>query len=245
MIKRYLFCVLIFIICINGAYAQENWGGGTDDVPINIGFVFQYISSKYTPIKAENWRVPFIDPMTGLAVKPSLYSITSPPTSGFGLGFVSNLKLAENFDIRFCPGYVFSDHTLTYDYANPSDRVSKTVSYSILSFPIGIRVRSDRRRNFRAYFVTGIRYSWDLITESKVNDDISKPLVDKKVKNNRGILWYEAGIGLQFYFEFFKLSPEIKFSHSFNDVLRPESHPYSTPLEKLFVQDIQFSIYLE
>lgn len=245
MIKKGLFCILLFAIGAKGAYAQENWGGGTDDAPMNIGFVFRYISSKFTPIQTKNWREPFIDPTTGQTVKPALYSISSPASPGFGVGFVGNLRLNDNFDLRFCPGYAFSDHLLVYEYANPGDNVKKAVSYSSINLPLGIRIRSDRKRNFRAYFYSGARYSWDLISESKVNDDESKPLIDRKVKNNRGILWYEAAIGVQLYFEFFKLSPEIKFSRSFNSVLRDENHPFSTPLEKLYVQDIQFSIYLE
>ena len=114
-----------------------------------------------------------------------------------------------------------------------------------MNLPLGIRVKSDRKRNFRAYLIAGARYSIDLLSEDKINGDASKPLADRSVKNKKGILWYEAGIGFQLYFDYFKLSPEIKFSHTVNSTLRPEDHPYSTPIEKLFIQDIQFSIYLE
>ena len=71
--------------------------------------------------------------------------------------------------------------------------------------------------------------------------------LDKLVKTNRNILWYEAGVGFDFYFEFFKLSPEIKWSQSVNNVLASNSSPnaYSTPLEKLFLRNFQFSLYFE
>ncbi len=247
MTKWFLFFTLLFISLANQSYSQENWGGGTDDSPINFGFVFQAISSDYTIIKKASWRDPFIDntSMIGELVKPPLYSITSPATPGFGLGFVTNIKLGEHFDLRFCPGYIFADHTIKYEYANPSDAVTQVVPFSILNLPLGIRVKSDRKRNFRSYLIAGARYSIDLLSEDKINSDANKPLAQKTVKNNKGILWYEAGIGFQFYFEYFKLSPEIKFSHTVNSVLRTENHPYSAPLEKLFLQDIQFSIYLE
>jgi hypothetical protein len=245
MTKWFLFCTLSFVLFVNQSYAQENWGGGTDESPLNLGFVFQAMSSNYAVVKKSSWRDPFIDNVTGQMVKPPLYSITSPVTPGFGVGFVTNVKLGEHFDLRLSPGYVFSDHTLKYEYAHPDDAVTRTVPFSIVSVPLAIRVKSDRKRNFRAYFATGARYSLDLLSEDKINGDKTKPLAEKAVKNQKGILWYEAAIGFQIYFEYFKLSPEIKFSHTLNSTLRSEEHPYSSPLEKLFIQDIQVSIYLE
>ena len=245
MTKWFLFFTLLFALFTSQSYSQENWGGGTDESPINLGFVFQAISSDYTIIKKSSWREPFSDPLTKQEVKSPLYSIASPATPGFGLGFVTNVKLSEHFDLRFSPGYIFADHTLKYEYANPDDAVTRVVPFSILNLPLGIRVKSDRKRNFRAYLIAGARYSIDLLSEDKINGDASQPLADRSVKNKKGILWYEAGIGFQLYFDYFKLSPEIKFSHTINSTLRPEDHPYSSPIEKLFIQDIQFSIYLE
>lgn len=245
MTKWVFFYTLLFALFVNQAYSQENWGGGADESPINLGFVFQAISSDYTVIKKASWQEKYTDPKNGQVVKPPLYSIVSPATPGFGLGFVTNVKLGEHFDLRFSPGYIFADHTLKYEYANPDDAVTRVVPFSILNLPLGIRVKSDRKRNFGAYLIAGARYSIDLLSEDKINSDASKPLTDKIVKNKKGILWYEAGIGFQLYFEYFKLSPEIKFSHTIDSTLRPEDHPYSSPIEKLFIQDIQLSIFLE
>ena len=55
----------------------------------------------------------------------------------------------------------------------------------------------------------------------------------------------KRGIGFDLYFEYFKLSPEIKLSNSFGNVLLPETHPFSAPINKLSLHTIMFSLYFE
>ena len=98
--------------------------------------------------------------------------------------------------------------------------------------------------NFRVYLIGGVKYSLDIVSKKKTND-LDFAYIDKLVKNKRSILAYEAGIGFDFYFEFFKLSPEIKLSHSVGSVLDPSDNPYSSPLDKLFLRNLQFSLYFE
>ena len=244
MIKYVLSCLITFTLLSPVLHAQENWGGGTDDSPVNFGFLFQYVPSEYIIIKKPNWQDPFYD-VNGALVKPPLYSISSSAKTGFGLGFIANVKLTNHFDLRFSPGYIFTEQLLNYEYQDPSQNIQRDVPVSVLNFPLGIRIKSDRRKNFRAYFVTGVRYSRSLISEGKINEDMDLPPAKKTVKDQRNMWWYEAGIGFQIYFDYFKLSPEIKFSRTLHNVLRPEDSPYSAPLEKLFIQNIPLSIYLE
>lgn len=244
MIKRILFLIPFLLISSLSLFAQESWGGGVDSEPFHFGFTFQYISSEYKIVKKPDWRDPFYDPQDGSLVKPELYSISSPTSPGFGLGFVSNFRLSNNADIRFTPALVFSDRFLDYRYLDSTQFKQQRVQSTLVDFPLGIKIKSDRRKNFRAYVLAGAKYSIDIVSKKKTNDE-DNILAEKFVKNNKNILWYEAGIGLDLYFEYFKLSPEIKLSNSFRDVLRPEDHPYSAPLDKLFLRNFQFSLYFE
>jgi hypothetical protein len=68
------------------------------------------------------------------------------------------------------------------------------------------------------------------------------------LKNTKNNLWYEAGIGFDLYFEFFKMSPEIKFSQTRRSVLLDSDrlvNPYVAPIDKLFIRNIQFSLFFE
>lgn len=243
MIKRLLFLFLFSSMHL-AAIAQQKWGGGVDDEVIHFGFTFQYVSAEYKIFKKSAWRDPYYDAEINSFATDSLYSISSPLSPGFGLGFVTNLRLGNNGDFRFTPALVFSDRLLDYRYKDPAKFRQQKVQSTLVDLPVGFKLKSDRRKNFRAYMIGGAKYSIDIISKKKLNDTGFAP-AEKLVKNTRGILWYEAGIGLDLYFEFFKLSPEIKLSNSYRNVLIPENHPYSTPIDKLLLRNLQFSLYFE
>lgn len=260
---KVLFAALSFVF-LSSAVSAQNWGGGVDSETLHFGFTFQYLSSEFRILKKQDWREPFYDEETSSFATDSLYSISSPASPGFGLGFVSDLKLTEHVNLRFTPGLVFTDRLLDYNYAPqlpvpipantidpnnvivvPSDSYTqKKVQATMVDLPVGIKLKSDRIMNYRAYLIGGIKYSMDIISKKKTDDTGFAPL-EKLVKNKRSILSYEVGVGLDLYFEFFKLSPEIKLSNSFNSVLTPEEHAFSSPLEKLFLRNFQFSLYFE
>lgn len=242
---KIFFFLLIFLSYIQfKAAAQQNWGGGVDDEILHFGFTFQYVSAQYKILKKADWRKPYYDPQTNMYITDPLYSISSPASPGFGLGFVSNLRLGNNIDIRFTPVLVFSDRLIDYQYEDPKKFKQQKIQSTLADLPLGIKLKSDRVKDFRAYLIGGAKYSMDIASKKKSND-AGSTLLDKLVKNNRSIFSYEAGIGFDFYFEFFKLSPEFKISNSFQSVLQPEDHPYSAPLDKLFLRNVQFSLFFE
>ncbi|MXV52595.1 outer membrane beta-barrel protein [Pedobacter sp. HMF7647] len=258
MIKKISLVLLLSFAGVS-AFAQ-NWAGGVDDDPIHFGFMFQYISSEYKIQKKADWRNPYPNPdVPGSNVTNGLNAISSPPTPGFGLGFVVNFRLSEHADIRLTPGLGFTDRVLDYQFIPPESDVivdpvtgiyltqpptSKKVQATMVDVPVGLKLKSDRRNNFRAYLLLGAKYSRDIISKKKI-DDSGNSLLEKYVKNQRNILSYEAGVGFDLYFEYFKLSPELKFSQSYNNVLKPEDHPFSAPLDKLFLRNVQFSLFFE
>lgn len=244
MIKQVSFFLLFSGLFFTASAQQQRWGGGVDDEVIHFGFTFQYVSSEYKIFKKPEWRNPFYDDETSSFVTDSLYSISSPVSPGFGLGFVTNLRIGDHADLRFTPGLVFSDRLLDYQYKDPASFRQQRVQATLVDLPLGFKLKSDRRRNFRAYILAGAKYSLDIVSKKKTNDAGFAP-EEKLVKNTRGIVWYEAAIGFDLYFDYFKLSPELKLSNSVRSVLSPENHPYSTPIDKLLLRNLQFSLYFE
>jgi len=145
--------------------------------------------------------------------------------------------------VRVTPSLVFASRDLSYDYVTPSDNVTKQVQTTTVDFPLLFKVKSDRISDFRAYLVGGVKYSYSI--GSKLNSDADADLLDKTVKNVGGYASYEAGIGCDIYFEYFKLSPELKISNSFGNVLVPENQPFSGPISKLYLHTLMFSLYFE
>jgi hypothetical protein len=246
MIKRSYLVIFLCVMLYAPALAQQNWGGGVDGETLHFGFKFQYIASEYKVLKRSDWQKPFIDPYDGSEMSP-LKSVASPVSPGFGLGFVSDLRLGAHANLRFTPGLVFSDILTDYEFEDPAFSVQKKVQATFVDLPIGLKLKSDRQKNFRAYFIGGARYSIDIVSKKK-KDDSGKIPLEKDLKNVPNALWYEAGIGFDIYFEWFKLSPEVKFAQTVNSVLkdndRPEN-PYVAPVDKLFLRNFQFSLYFE
>jgi hypothetical protein len=247
MKKIFLLCV-IFFFYLNRLIAQENWGGGVDGEQLHFGFKFAYLSSEYKIQKIEKWKGPFIDPFNELPmINSPLKSLSSTVIPGFGLGFVADYKLGDNANARFTPGMVFSDAVVNYEFEDPSLSVQKKVVGTVIELPFGIKLKSDRRKNFRAYIIGGAKYTIDIVSKKKT-DDIAFAPEAKYLKNLKNTIWYEAGVGFDLYFEFFKMSPEIKFAQSRKSVLKDIDrleNPYTAPINKLFVRNIQFSLFFE
>lgn len=249
--KPKLYLLLVGIFFLNAAKAQ-NWGGGIDDNTLHFGFTFQYISSEFKFLKKADWTKGFVEPAAdGNPATPetdklnALYSKTSP---GFGIGLLVNLKVTEHSDLRFTPTLVFNDRLAYYDFIVKGAPVTyeKRVQATMVDLPIGFKLKSDRRNNFRGYMIGGAKYSLDISSKKKTNDDPNSAL-EKFLKNKRGFLSAEAGFGMDLYFEYFKMSPEIKLSYSLNNILDDGGKPsaYSQPIDKLMLRHVTFSLFFE
>lgn len=249
MIKKITLIFFFFVFTVNASKAQ-NWGGGIDDTNINWGYSFQYIVSELKITKNSNWRDPFFISEPGPNALDELTSISSPTSVGFGVGFVINGRVNRNVDVRVTPSLSFNDRLIHYKYTNPTTSnaefslVQKKIQVSGFDLPIGLKLKSDRFVNFRPYILGGVKYSVELASAKKTNDD-GFPLVDKLIKNNRSFLSYEAALGLDIYFEWFKMSPEIKVSNSFRDILKHENNPYDSPIDKAKLRHFTFSLFFE
>ncbi len=244
---RKLNLILFLLFAVYTAQAQ-NWGGGVDDNDLHFGFTFQYVSSEYKVLKKADWRKPYFD--QGTKITDSLNAIYSKSSPGFGIGFVVNYRLSEHADVRFTPSLIFNDRIVDYEFQKPTtvkmpySFKEQKVQATMVEFPLGIKLKSDRRNNFRAYVLGGAKYSMDIASSKKTDDSGNTPL-EKLLKNKKNFLSYEAGFGFDLYFEYFKMSPEIKLSYSLNSVLKAEEHLYSAPIDKLMLRHVTFSLFFE
>jgi len=243
MIKTFYLTILLLLFGLSALLAQAPaWGGGADQNDLSFGFTFTYVSSYYKIVKKPDWRSPFFDPGVNKNITDSLGSISSVPNPGFAIGFITRYRLTDHLEARVTPSLVFADRALLYTYPDASQNVTKQVQTTTVDFPLELKLKSDRIRDFRAYLLGGIKYSKAI---GKGASGVSLDPLQREVRNATGFGSYEAGIGCDIYFEFFKLSPEIKISNSIGNVLVPENTPYSSPLSKLSLHTISFSLYFE
>ncbi|MGZ3776365.1 MAG: type IX secretion/gliding motility protein PorT/SprT [Mucilaginibacter sp.] len=243
MIKTKYMLLLGLLFAGKSIFAQAPaWGGGADQQDYSFGFTFQYVNNYYKIQKKPNWRDPYFDPVEGKYITDAVNSIGSHSTPGFAVGFLARYSLTDFIEARTTPSLVFADRAVSYTYATPSQDVTKTVQATMIEFPISVKLKSERIQDFRAYMIAGVKYSGAI--GSKKNPPDIDPL-DAVLRNKSGYGSYEVGLGCDIYFEYFKLSPEIKISNSFGNLLLPEDNPYSAPLSKLSLHTVTFSLIFE
>lgn len=246
MKKTILLLFALFGTMINAK--AQNWGGGVDERNFHFGFTFQVLASEYKVLKNADWSYPYFDQTASPfdpAINPGLNRITSQEKPGYGLGFVVNKRMGKYTDLRFTPTLVFTNRVLNYVYAGPSNNRQQVVEATMLDMPLSFKLKSDRRKNFRGYLIGGLKYSMDMTSEKKRSNEGKTPM-EMILRNKKNFLSYEAGLGMDLYFEYFKVSPELKYSSSFNDILdRDFNNPYAAPLNKLMLRHVTFSLFFE
>ena len=157
-----------------------------------------------------------IDPIEDLASVPGYYGYTTKPEPGYKIGIVMNLRLASHWDFRYIPSFATSQRNIIFDVVDPisGERrdIERDIQSSYIETPFELKFKSDRINNYRWYILGGIKHSLDLASKKKVEDDNIF-----KIENNDVAV--EFGIGLDFYFEFFKFSPQIKTSFGMSNLL--------------------------
>lgn len=174
----------------------------------------------------------------------SVYIAEPNNSGGFGLGLLAILRLSDRFQFRFNPQLAFTARSIFYKLKYPDGEnltnVDKVVESVIVSFPFQLKLQSDRIGNFRVYMLGGVKGDIDLASNARAKR--AEDLVKIK-KYDYGV---ELGLGFNFFFESFILSPEIKLSNGLNNIhSRDKSLIYSSVFDKIQSRMIVFSLHIE
>ena len=161
----------------------------------------------------------------------TLLTLLSNSQKGFNLGIVSNLRLGKYTDLRFVPTLVFGERHLFYgfiDSLGTDDLRVKKIESTLIDFPIYFKYKSARYNNFRTYVLAGLKYSLDVASQDKINDE-----GQEIVKLKKNDLMGEIGFGVDFYLEYFKFSPQIKLSYGVLNLLSEDETVYTKSIKHL------------
>jgi len=110
----------------------------------------------------------------------------------------------------------------------------------LLGFPVQVKFLSDRMHNFRCYVLGGINYQYDLASNATARK------AEDLVKLNPYDWSIEAGVGFQFFFPVFILSPELKISNGIINVHHYDPNLiYSNTIDQLRSRMVVFSLIFE
>lgn len=130
---------------------------------------------------------------------------------GVNMHMVTNLKLGEYFDFRFLPGFSFAQRGLEFTSVADSKVIERKIESVFFELPFHIRFKSEPYKDKRLFVVAGLKYSYDVQTNSKSRKSL--------IRIAPHDFQYEVGVGMQMFYPYFIFSPEIKFSRGLGNIL--------------------------
>ena len=183
------------------------------------------------------------------------YSVLSPDSvksvevnrfPGFNLNIVSNLRLTDNLDLRFLPGLVFGQRNLIYtiDTSGMSSAYDKLIPIEsiFVEAPLLLKYKSNRLNNHRPYVIGGFTYRFDMDAKEIITDEKRK---NRPRRLNRSDLYYEIGVGIDYYLPYFKLSSELKFSVGLIDILKPDESKLTSSIDRMTSKLVILTFHFE
>lgn len=196
---------------------------GFDEQPYNWGFYLVANNFDYKIV---------LNPTYGIYNNVNM--VSSKPTYGFGAGLIGKARISENFDVRIEPALQFVERKLTFN-TQTNDRfaagnntnaaftpttltdtdMSRNVKSTYIDIPLLLEFHGDRWYNSRPYFAAGFNYMVNLQSNSTSTDDNQQGIFRTTTHN---FAW-SAELGIQFYFQRFKLTPGVRGTFMLNNEL--------------------------
>ncbi len=175
----------------------------------------------------------------------SVYVAEPNNSGGLSLGLHATARLSNRFQLRFNPQLMFIERNIFYKLKYPdllegTTDITKKVESVIFSFPLQLKFQSDRIGNFRVYTLFGFKADIDMASNARAKK------AEELVKIEKYDFGPELGIGFNFFFPTFVLSPEIKISNGIRNIHgRDENLKYSNVFDAIKSRMIVFTIHLE
>jgi hypothetical protein len=231
-IHRIKIIVVLLILCL-GAQAQEI-NPLYDRKPVRFGFALMGNTAKmkYT-VKENNLN------------QDTLKLIESVFYPGFGLGGLVNFRLAENLDLRTMLNIQFARRDLNYQFIQNSTKTAQPkvaeMEATYMEIPLTFEYKSQRHKNWRLYLLGGVTYRFDFTSDAETDRSDTKPIVALYPNT----FSYDLGFGFDFYYEYFKFSPEVKLSNGIGNQLVPDNFLYAGSIERMSPKMLQISLIFQ
>jgi len=160
-----------------------------------------------------------------------IYADLSKVLPGFQVSIISDLRMNQNWNLRFLPGISFGSRELHYYEYDPGDPTGTLVRLqnadnpvplgpSFLDFPLHLKYRSERVNNYRPYLVGGINFRYDMSSKREYDGESNE-----YVKFKPADFYLEFGFGVDTYLRYFKFAPEIKLAVGFRNIISDDPRP--------------------
>lgn len=157
---------------------------------------------------------------------------------GFNVGLMGTLRLTNFVDVRFIPSIVFS--TKPIHTVDATEELTRNIESIYMHLPLQFKLKSDRIGNFRFFGIAGGKFDYDLASNARSRR------TDEFLKVKPFDVGIEVGVGFDFFFTNFILSPEIKISQGLmNSHFHDADLKLSNDIESLKTRMFVFSINIQ
>jgi hypothetical protein len=133
------------------------------------------------------------------------------PTLGFGVTFGGyvDVKLSRYLNFRLCPNYNINFVSIN----TKSDTDIYRAKFMPISIPAYLKWSAERKGNYKPYLLAGGGFS--------VDAEAFKKEEKKNIFTKKMIYFAEIGLGCDYYTNWFRGAPEIKYQISLNNIVDP------------------------
>ena len=208
LFQSVVFCYFLLIgLSANSQVSTIIHQADYDAKPVRFGY-FMGISQSNFRIKHNSQFLEQIESDPGL-----IKSITSPQKLGLKLGGLMNFNRGDHFDVRIMPTVAIYSRQILVD--QDEDRIPSR-DQAWFEVPIMLKYKSLRRGNMRMNVFMGIRPSF----ETNAVNLAKKASLTKNGRLKSLDFSIDYGAGLELFRQYFKLAPELHFSHGLSNSIK-------------------------
>ena len=172
--------------------------------------------------------------------------------TGFNVGIIANMRISENFSLRFEPGLISNASTLYFieDNDYPIDlwkeNESNEIETTFLHIPLLLKFNAARLNNVRPYLIGGFSYDYNFSSNQENKDDNFAGEFRMQTHN----FMYEVGLGFDFYFHYFKFSPSIRGQFAMTNEIKYDEEvngpsPWTDPVDFMGTRSLFIKLSFE
>lgn len=214
MMKGRFLIVTMLVWTALGCLAQQRrvqYKPYIDLRPMHFGIL---VGMNMQDIELENVGPQIVTLDDGTTQQETIVCDANRWNAGFSVGVLADLRLSTHLNLRFSPTMHFGAKHLTFhDLSEPDQQghpreERQDMKNTYISFPLDLKFSAERWNNYRPYMMAGVNPMLNLTSK---NQDF--------VQLKRSDIFFEIGLGCDFYLPFFKLIPELKFCYSLSDAI--------------------------
>ncbi len=204
-----------------------------DDKSVHYGFFFGVPNTRFQ-IKHDN-------AYNASPVQDSVRSMNTPNSIGFRMGFLMNVYMSPRLDFRFSPLTIsIYSRPVNYTFTNGSEQQLIRES-TWVEFPFMLKYKSIRRGNTRMYAVAGFRAGLEANVRRRQNINRG----NGQMSTRSADFALEYGVGLERFFEYFKFTPELHFSHGIANMIQPSNSIYNAGISRMTTHTVTLYLMFE